>query len=120
MSILVGFVRFSLNTDNILNCAFIFLILYGLYILGINLSNIINSMCTTFTLEPVLFSHLSANGSSVGGDNYSMFLAIGPLLNKSNKGSNKNKTTITPVAMYSGDEIKLAIKENRGKSGVYR
>ena len=69
-----------------------------------NKSNITSSIGITFTLESLLFSP----GDSI------MFLHIDPLFNRS------NKTTITPVAVYSGDEIKLAIKENQRKSGIYR
>lgn len=93
--------------EDTLLLAFVLLILSGLYILGMNITS---SMDITFTLESLLFSP----GDSI------MFLDTGPLFNKSNKGSSKNKTTIIPVIVYPGDEIKLAIKENRGKSGIYR
>jgi hypothetical protein len=90
---------------------FILSVLLVLCLVGINIMfNMANSMNITSTLDSVLFSP----GYSV------MFLVISPLFNKSNKGSSKNKEIITPVAVYSGDGIKLATKENKGKSGVYR
>ena len=88
---------------------FILSVLLVLCLVGINIMfNMTNSMNITSTLDSVLFSP----GYSV------MFLVISPL-NKSNKGSSKNKEIITHIAVYSGDGIKLATKENKGKSGVY-
>lgn len=34
--------------------------------------------------------------------------------------SSESEELITPLAIYSSDERDLAIKENKGKSGIYR
>jgi hypothetical protein len=34
--------------------------------------------------------------------------------------SSESEKAIIPLVIYSSDESKLAIKENRGKSGIYR
>lgn len=68
-----------------------------------------------YTLRLVLFSFTEEHSIM-------FFYAISPLFNKSEKGSSrrKNKQVITPVAVYSGDRMKLAVIENKGKSGIYR
>ena len=68
-----------------------------------------------YTLRLVFFSFTEEHSIM-------FFYAISPLFNKSEKGSSrrKNKQVITPVAVYSGDRMKLAVIENKGKSGIYR
>jgi hypothetical protein len=50
---------------------------------------------------------------------FSMFFCTCKLFNKSSKKGKINVSN-TPLVIYSYDDKELAIKENRGKSGVYR